>query len=66
MSGGELVELNTIAERTGTSRATVVRALKKLTDAGLIERNARRKGKRCLASELGLPRFRGSLTIWEK
>ena len=49
-----VVELNTIAKRIGTSRATVVRTLKKLIDAGLIERKARRKGKQCFASEYRL------------
>ena len=49
-SGAAVVELNTIAERIGTSRVTVVRALRKLVDVGLVERDPRRAGKRCFAN----------------
>ena len=53
-AGDAIVEVATIAERIGRSRPTVVRALRRLIDAGVIYREARRKGKRCYASSYGL------------
>ena len=49
-TGAARVELATIAERIGRSRPTAVRAVRRLIDAGVIERQSQRKGKRCYAS----------------
>ncbi len=54
-TGWATVEVQTIADRIGYSRPTVVRSLKRLIEAGVIERKARRKGNRCLASAYKLP-----------
>jgi predicted transcriptional regulator len=49
-TGTALVEVARIAERVSRSRPTAVRSLRRLIDAGVIEREARRRGKRCFAS----------------
>ena len=49
-TGAACVEYATIAERIGRSRSTVVRSLQRLIDASVVERQSRRKGKRCFAS----------------
>ena len=49
-TGAARAELATIAERIGRSRATVVRSVRRLIDAGVTEREEQRRGKRCFAS----------------
>jgi len=49
-TGAARAELATIADRIGRSRATVVRSVRRLIAAGVIEREEQRRGKRCYAS----------------
>lgn len=49
-TGWACVEYATIGERIGRHRTTAIRSIKRLMEAGVIERQARRAGKRCFAS----------------
>lgn len=53
-TGCAKVEVMIIASRIGVSRSSVVRALKRLVDVGVIEREAQRKGRRCFATRYRL------------
>lgn len=60
-SGLAIVEIATIAVRIGASRPTVVGALKRLIDAGLITREPRRKANRCFATAYRLADMRSEM-----